>query len=456
VLPDTEAGRRVAAYFDSFNSGDEARMRAFYREHIEPEALARRPVESRLETYRQMRSELGRVTPESTRVQGPAAMTVLAHVGTRQRVAFSFTFEPGSPHRIATIGVELEEGEEDGGPAPPAPAANESATVAAIVAYFDSLALTDRFSGAVLVTRKGRTLVERAAGLADRSAGSPNRPGTKFNLGSINKVFTKTAIAQLAEQGKLRLDQTVESWVPELPREVASRITVAQLVQHRSGLGDFFGPEFRAADMSKLRTNADFLPFFKDKPLLFEPGTSQRYSNGGYVVLGLIVERVSGEDYHDYCRRHIFGPAGMRDTDSYFKDAAVPDRAIGYTRTAPDQALRPNTALLPARGSAAGGGYSTARDLERFAHALGDRRLLSSAWSAWALGGPMPSPGARPGKDAPVTGFLGIAGGSPGVNATLEFNTDRGYCIVVLANGDPPMAERLGSTIRRWMERIPG
>jgi D-alanyl-D-alanine carboxypeptidase len=143
------------------------------------------------------------------------------------------------------------------------------------------------------------------------------------------------------------------------------------------------------------------------------------YSNGGYIVLGLIVAKASGRDYYDYVRDAIFKPAGMLDTDWFYKDAGASNRALGYTENGP--ARKPNDETLPGRGSSAGGGYSTAADLLNFTVALQKG--------------------------------VGIAGGAPGLNAAVEFDPQRGYAVIVMANLDPPAAMALARQIRSWLPR---
>ncbi|HXH41971.1 MAG TPA: serine hydrolase domain-containing protein, partial [Thermoanaerobaculia bacterium] len=159
-------------------------------------------------------------------------------------------------------------------------------TVAQITAAVDKAVAEDRFSGVVLLAKDGTPLLARAWGMADPAKGIANRPDTKFNLGSINKFFTHVAIGQLAAAGKLSLNDTIRKHLPDYPSPVADKITIQQLLEHRSGLGDFFGQKFMTTRAS-LRTLSDYVPLFVDKPLEFEPGTSQRYSNAGFVVLGL-------------------------------------------------------------------------------------------------------------------------------------------------------------------------
>jgi CubicO group peptidase (beta-lactamase class C family) len=307
----------------------------------------------------------------------------------------------------------------------------------AIVAAVDKAAAEDRFSGVVMLAKDGQPVLAKAWGYADPAKTVPNRVDTKFNLGSINKFFTKVAIGQLAAAGKLSLSDTIRKYLPDYPSPAADKITIEQLVEHRSGLGDIFGPKFMTSH-AKLRTLADYEPLFASEPLQFEPGTQQKYSNAGYVVLGLIVEKVSGQSYYDYVRDHITKPLGMNDTASYAIDENVPNRATGLTKRGPDGPLPErgaNTNTLPARGSSAGGGYSTAADLLRFANALLADKLLPARWTNWVFGG----------FDAKQRN-LGIAGGSPGVNAVVEIEPP--YTLVVLSNFDPPSAQEIGQALR--------
>jgi D-alanyl-D-alanine carboxypeptidase len=208
-----------------------------------------------------------------------------------------------------------------------------------------------------------------------------------------------------------------------------------------SGIGDIFGGRYQNTPKEKLRTIDDFLGLFADKPLEFTPGTKRQYSNGGYVVLGAIIEKVSGRDCFTYIRNHIHQPAGMTGSDSYDKDAAVSDRAIGYTRRGDDEGedvkvRRNNYPTLPGRGSSAGGGYSTAEDLLRFVSALRDGNLWSPELSV-------------------ADGFA-IAGGAPGLNAEIEWTPERGYTIIVLSNYDPPSASQVAAQIKaRLPQQLP-
>jgi CubicO group peptidase (beta-lactamase class C family) len=309
-----------------------------------------------------------------------------------------------------------------------------------ITAAVDKAAADDKFSGVVLVAKDGTPLLSRAWGMADPAKAMANRPGTKFNLGSINKIFTHVAIGQLAVAGKLSLGDTISKHLPDLNVPSADKITIEQLLQHRSGLGDIFGPKFIDSHAS-IRKLSDYVPLFAAAPLSFEPGSDQKYSNAGFVILGLIIEKVSGQSYYDYIRDHITKPAGMTDTASFAVDDDVPNRAIGLTKRGPEGPLparQNNIKTLPARGSSAGGGYSTAADLLRFSQALLGDKLLPKRWTDWMFTGKLDTPSPR---------NIGVAGGSPGVNAVLEIAPP--YTVIVMSNFDPPAAMEVGAEVRK-------
>lgn len=308
-----------------------------------------------------------------------------------------------------------------------------------ITSYGQRLYDAKHFSGVILAAKDGEPQLTHAWGLADVATKTPNTLDTKFNIGSINKFFTKTAIAQLAEAGKLSPDDTIRKLLPDYPSPVADKITIQQLVDHRSGLGDIFGERYRNAPPSRLRELSDFLPLFADKPLDFEPGTSQRYSNAGYIVLGLIIEKISGQKYRDYVQQHVFAPAGMKDTGFYAIDENVANRATGYVGQAPSPVRtgeapvpHPNTQSLPGRPSSAGGAYATAGDLLRFAKALNANKFASEKWTNWIFSSTF----------EPMGRALGIAGGAPGLNASLEMSPD-GWIVIAMSNYDPPSATTL-------------
>jgi len=448
--PGSEPGRHARAYFEAFKAGEPA-MRAFWQEHGSAAALAQRPVDARLGVWRDMNSEFGVLTPVRVTGSGDDFVEVLARGTHGAEVAIRFLCDAAPPHGLVALRV----GDPGEAPAPGAsqgpppaqdtgPPPTEEQVVAALGAELDSLAKAGEFSGAALLDKDGRALFRKAYGMASREDKVANRIDTRFNLGSNNKIFTSTAIEQLAEAGKLKYEDTIDTYLPDYPKADASRITVRMLVDHRSGVPDVLNSPGLDDHPAQVRTMADWYGLVRAMPLDFEPGSKQAYSNGGYVLLGQIITKASGEDYYDYVRRHIYQPAKMTRSDHYAIDQKVDGIATSYTRRSdgrrPADGNTTGDGLVPivaghryGRGSPAGGGYSTVEDLARFTAALRDGRLT----------GP-PAAGKAPG--------FGIAGGSPGVNGLLILNGP--YTLAVLANVDPPAAERLARTVGRMLRRL--
>ncbi len=313
------------------------------------------------------------------------------------------------------------------------PGVSQPVLISRLSHSLDSLAGLGEFSGVALLARNGVPVFQRAYGMADREAGRRNNLETAFNIGSINKIFTQIAIMQLRDDGKLDLDSNLVKYWPDYPnQEVARKVTIRQLLRHTSGVGGNIFAAPASGQRNDIRTLESYLPLFVDAPMQFEPGTRTAYSNAGYVVLGLLIERLSGEDYYTYVQQHVFEPAGMTRTASYAVDSLPPNTAIGYTRgdeTAPaGVSLHRNSADLPGRGSSAGGGYSTVHDLLAFLQALRAHRIRSG----------------------PPAG-LGAAGGSGGLNGDVEGDLPGCYDLIVLANHDPPAAERVADSVRKWL-----
>jgi D-alanyl-D-alanine carboxypeptidase len=432
-LPDSPSGKCVAEYIASFNSADENAMRAFFVKYVAKDELQQIPVDRRLDRYRQMKERMGKLEFKRVTESRDDILSVLLNSTTSGLFEFTFEFEPQAPHSF--IRIRVEKVEDADSITPRAAKSSDSELLQAVRQYLDDRVEADEFSGVVLVAKNGKALFSKAYGMADKEKKIPNRLDTKFNIGSINKMFTAMAIHQLEQQGKLSLNDPIKKYLPDYPnQDAADHVTIRQLLDMTSGIGDIFGDRYEATPKERLRTIKDFLPLFADKPLEFKPGSQHRYSNGGYVVLGAIIERVSGMDYYAYVRENIFKPAGMLDTDSFEKDADIPNRAKGYTRMLHGESDRSkarvsNYPSLPGRGSSAGGGYSTAGDLLRYTLALKEGKLSSPE----------------------TQGALGVAGGAPGLNAALEWDPRRGYAIIVLSNYDPPSAQIVARQIRSWL-----
>lgn len=324
--------------------------------------------------------------------------------------------------------------------------------------FCDQLAAADQFSGVVLVARDGTPILQKAYGLACRGYAVPNRIDTKFNLGSMNKMFTAVAIGQLLDQGRLALDDVVGKQLPDYPnKDVAAKVTLHQLLTHTSGLGDYFNDKFTESNRNRYRAVKDYFPLFASEPPAFEPGQRFRYSNAGFIVLGAVIEHVSGQDYFNYVRDHVCTPAGITDTDCFEMDRDTPNTALGYTRMGPEGVagpLRTNVFLHVFRGGPAGGGFSTAPDLLRFDRALRGHKLLKPETTALFLEGKVAiGPGGKYAygfQDLTHNGHrvVGHGGGFAGLSDQFDMYMDLGYTVIVLGNTDPPAAGRVAAKAR--------
>jgi CubicO group peptidase (beta-lactamase class C family) len=297
------------------------------------------------------------------------------------------------------------------------------------------------FSGQVAVARHGRIVFARGFGLADRSHRRHVTLDTAFNLASMGKMFTGVAAAQLVQAGKLRFGDPIGKYLPRLPARLRA-LTLAQLLDHTSGLGDFFADPGYARLRPTLTTLDAYLPLIRRESPQFTPGTRWSYSNSGFLLAGLAIEKASGEPYDEYLDRHVWKPAGMTHTGCYPRSHLPGFAAIGYV--APGAA---NTATLPPVGTSAGGCYSSARDLLAFAQALQDGRLLSRALVRTITTSKVRAPGGGYGYGFGIRMRAGrpIAiwhnGGSPGAGGELDIDPQHGVVAVALGNVSPPQVQ---------------
>ena len=442
VWPHTTAGKHAASFIEMLNSTGDDALKAFITGHMSPNPEI--TIEQRVERFRGTRQNLQGAVVQ--RILGSSASDIAFIVkkpnGEILRVRIDL--EEGSDPRIAGIGVRQTDGDDEY--TPPTQKVAENQLLPKIEEYLGKLFSDDQFSGAVLIAKGGAPVFSKAFGFADKEKQAANTIDTKFNIGSENKIFTMLAIGMLADEGKLSFDDLLGKHLPNYPnQDAAKKVTIKHLLTMTSGIGDFFGSEFERAPKEKIVGINDYLPFFASKPLEFEPGKGNRYSNGGYIVLGAIIEKVSGKSYYDFVRERIFKPLGMNDTDSYSTSENVKNMSKGYTfRTATGRAEKraSNIETRPARGSSAGGGYSTLGDMLKFVNGIESGKLpvpKSITTSPERMLGGM------------FKGGLGIAGGAPGINATLDSKVGEGYTVIVMSNYDPPSAETVSRQIRGWL-----
>lgn len=339
------------------------------------------------------------------------------------------------------------------GTAPP-PTLQGPALMKAFSARAAHYAENGDFSGAVLLAKRGHVLFEKAYGFADREARKPNQLNTQFRFGSMGKMFTMIAIMQLVQDGKVDLSAPIGRYLKGYPnQDIATKVTVANLLTHTGGTGDIFGPDFDAHKAS-LRDLKDYVDLYGKRAPEFVSGSRWVYSNYGFILLGRIVEEVSGLTYDDYLQRYVFGPAAMHSTGNLPESERLPHRAVAYIGYGAK--LKRADSTLPVRGTSAGGGYSTVGDFKRFVDAIVSHRLLrADTLQTLISGGIKTADGEFHPYDFGATmeaegRYIGHGGGAPGMNGELLHFLDSGYTIIVLANRDPPAADSIAMyTARR-------
>ncbi|NNE04099.1 MAG: beta-lactamase family protein [Xanthomonadales bacterium] len=463
-LPSTGLGPHLEAFFEAFNSGERQKLESFvenhYQQGIDVAAEARR--------WARWRTVYGPLRPVRLGVDEPTRLRVFARgVVTGAWVELTARRSADEPGRLRTIAV-------GSGLMPDAVASGPKSVddlVDAIRKYVESVGEQGYFSGTVLVARDSVVLTEHAVGEADRSDDRLNRKDTRFNIASITKLFTAVAVLQLSERGLISLDDSAANLLPDYPGPLDERITIRQLLTHTSGMGrgQLDAPIFPSGP----RTAQDWLPLTVAEPE-FEPGEIASYSNSGYVVLGAIVERLSGLSYEAYLQRNIYGRSSMTGSGSFGVGELPPNTAIPYTRGRP---LDDRNALIfeygPSRdatgmngsiGSPAGLTYATAPDLHNFIVSVVDGTLLEPETRNAFLSEQVRIP-SEPGSSVSFGyGFgwetrkgdilrLSKDGGSWGISGRLAYYPESGFVVIVLSNLDSAgivVADRVGE----WVEHL--
>ncbi len=339
-----------------------------------------------------------------------------------------------------------------------------------VSAAFSQLCQANQFSGVALIAIDGKIQFEKACGLASREFHAPNTIQTQFNLGSVSKLFTIVAIGQLIEEEKLSLNTVAATVLPTwLPMSGGNDISIEQLLTHRSGLGNFMDDKRwqLGADSGLFNDTDKYEPLIQAETLRFKSGASQAYSNSAYVVLGKIIETVSGKSYSHYIAQNIFSKANMAHTGLHPLDEVVENRATGYYYSCKKNPClwKNNNYEVAFMGNSAGGAYSTAGDLFKFSQALYRRKLLNQSLTLQILsstvlplnkgtkikkikiGDSTVLEALSPYGFAGVWNALGVAvwdspklvghtGGGLGASALLMMSPDNHYTIVLLSNID--------------------
>jgi CubicO group peptidase (beta-lactamase class C family) len=357
---------------------------------------------------------------------------------TDRLITLTVNVESNSPYRIVRLGARRPNPATVGQPAKPR---SDEEIRGELESLMKKLAEADVFSGTVLLARDGVPIFQGAYGLANKDYNVPNQLDTKFNLGSMNKMFTAVAVAQLVERGKLSFDDPLSKFLPEFPdAESAKKIKIKHLLSHTAGLGGYFTEAWRNSSRALYRTVDDQIKrAASDERLLFEPGTRHRYSNTGMLVAGKVIEVASGQDYYDFVRENVYKPAGMMNTDCYELDKVNPNLAVGYEKHYDDSGVvyRNNLFEHVMRGGPQGGGYSTVGDLLKFDLALRGNKLVGAQYVSLLLS-------AKPEQNSPRYGYgfgiqeqgkiVGHGGGFIGINSNLDMFLDSGWTAAVMSN----------------------
>jgi CubicO group peptidase (beta-lactamase class C family) len=301
------------------------------------------------------------------------------------------------------------------------PGDDVAAKLESLMNRYDELGI---FSGTVLLAKDDYVLYKKAFGYSDWEKQVSNSTETNFFLASITKAFTHTIIWQLEKEGKLSYDDPLDKYLDLYPDETGKKITIRMLLDMKAGLGNYLlDPNF-FNDRARFKSVSDFLNIIKNEPLLFEPGTGKQYSNSGYVVLGGIIEKITGKSYEDNLKERIFEPLKMTGTYYYHPDIKYSNNSIGAVISFSGK-KRNATGSSPT-ASPAGGIYSNPDDMLKFAEMLRQTNIFGN----------------------PAI----LAGGTPGWNSILGLYQD-GYTLIVLSNFGK-MAEEVESRVRAMIKGI--
>jgi CubicO group peptidase (beta-lactamase class C family) len=301
-----------------------------------------------------------------------------------------------------------------------------------IDSYLGAYIERSAFSGVVLVGKGDDVVLAKGYGMANYEFSVPNKPDTRFAIASITKRFTRVIVEKLIAEGKLSMSDPLSKWRPDFPS--ADRITIEQLVTHRSGVRD---PQPLRRIIRTSYTPAEAVDIIKTLPLGSEPGAQFSYTTANYAILANVIERVTGESFATVIRKYVYDPAGMRDSGELTTVSVVPRLANGYM---PDPYSRGVAVCGPEDTSwKTGGGssYSTARDLMRFARAFYGGKLVAKPLE---VGRPSDVDGKR----------VAISGGAfPGAGANLLYDLDDEITVVVLNNNYATIAQTAAQDILR-------
>ena len=457
VMPPGINGARIEAIISTVNANDPERIREFMEKHCTERFRNFAPMDQHIDVFLRLFQETGGMDFHSIRTYIPErkgeTIVILKDRNFESWRAFVMRLDERRDSLISGLNFSIARTPSN----VQEPALDEAQFLQSIKDMMGGLINKNVFSGTLLIAKGDEILLTSVGGEASKRFHVPNNIDTKFNLGSMNKMFTATSIMQLVEKGLLSLDDPIGKYVDEswLPEEITAKITIHHLLTHTSGLGSYFNETYMNGSRERFRYVGDFKPLVNGEKPAFEPGKRFQYSNTGMLLLGVVIESVTGSSYFDYIRKNIYKPADMTDSDSYEMDYPVENLAIGYSRDRNSPyGWQNNLYKHVIKGGPAGGGFSTVKDLHRFTRAIQTGKLVSQEslnkmWKDYA--GEYYGYGfsIEEGSNGKVVGHNG---GFEGINSRLDIYLDKGYIIAVMSNydnGADSIVQKVGQLLAR-------
>ncbi len=458
--PEPEYGKGVAKEFEAAFNGGWDPMDRFERDHWVEPALG--PSAERQGRYLTRQRGMGRIRLYQVEREGDA-MVALAQTEAGDWMKCWLVFGDGGHRVLDEKWLQAAAPESEQRPR------SEQELTADLDGFLGRFSKTRGFSGAVLVARRGQVIFEKAYGEASREPSTPNQLSTRFNLASVDKIFTAVVVFELIEEQKLALGGKLCDYLPSYPLKEACPITIDQLLTHTSGLGDVMNPRLiRAVD--RFKTPQDYIDTFGKDPLTFKPGKRWTYSNFGYAVLGRIVEAVEGKPFDEVVTQRIYEKANMKDSTRLASAANATDVAVPYASNLPSESQVGKLEYGPERDARRflphpapfGCSFTTVRDMYNFSQALMAGRLVSRK----SLELMVKTNRAAPGDLVEHYGYgvmtdlidgvpyFGHDGGVWGVNTVFRM-TPENDVVVVLANVSPGAAQRAAMRAEDHLARLP-
>ncbi len=308
--PESPEGQKARAAFEVINSNESARIRTFVEDYFAPELRNLAPMDGHIQYLSGIFEgshgyEFAGVRRYAEERSPGEIVVVVRNKLTEAWEAIILELESEPPHGITNLYISPARSPSYLEPPPPI---DEAEIPERLKAFVEKMVKADVFSGTVLLAKDGKVLLQGAYGLASKRFNVANRIDTKFNLGSMNKMFTSVTITRLVQEGKLSLEDPLSKYLSTdwLPIEITEKIKIKHLLTHTSGLGSYFNDTYMKSSKTLFRALDDYQPLVQSETLAFEPGTDWSYSNTGMFLLGVVIEKVTGKSYFDVVRERIY------------------------------------------------------------------------------------------------------------------------------------------------------